>query len=146
MEDKVSEELEEVEEKLTEMNKKSHPQTKKNKQETVDMKEDDVVEGEVIGVDKNNNDRTKKQRGGKDIECVPSLGLLVVGYYSGSLWEGVFIQVRTLMFLAEWGEKSQIATIALAAAKVSVCDVCSVCVCDMCNYLCSVCVLSAFLE
>ena len=32
-------------------------------------------------------------------------------------WTGVFIQSLTLTFLAEWGDRSQIATIALAAAK-----------------------------
>jgi Ca2+/H+ antiporter, TMEM165/GDT1 family len=32
-------------------------------------------------------------------------------------WTGVFLQSLTLTFLAEWGDRSQIATIALAAAK-----------------------------
>ena len=32
-------------------------------------------------------------------------------------WSGVFLQSLTLTFLAEWGDRSQIATIALAAAK-----------------------------
>lgn len=121
MEDKVSEELEEVEEELAEMNKK---QSKKNKkklaQETSSM-DDDVeqqdVESADAGSDKNGDGAKQRRGGNKTLKHAPSSGLSAAGGYSGSSWEGVFIQSLSMTFLAEWGDRSQIATIALAAAK-----------------------------
>ncbi len=56
---------------------------------------------------------------GRTIKHAPSSsGLSAAGNYSGGSWESVFVQSLTLTFLAEWGDRSQIATIALAAAKV----------------------------
>ena len=48
------------------------------------------------------------------------------------------------MFLAEWGDWSEIDFIDLTDAKVCVCYVLSVCVCAVCNYLQSDCLLCAF--
>jgi len=121
MEDKVSEELEEVEEELAEMNKKKSKARKKKEEE--DEESDDI---EVQHLD-NNGDLSdtgggaKKRRGGKSgvKHAQSSGGLSAAGDYSGSSWEAVFLQALTMTFLAEWGDRSQIATIALAAAKVS---------------------------
>ena len=121
MEDRVSEELEEVEEELAEMNKKKSKARKKKEEE--DEESDDI---EVQHLD-NNGDLSdtgggaKKRRGGKSgvKHAQSSGGLSAAGDYSGSSWEAVFLQALTMTFLAEWGDRSQIATIALAAAKVS---------------------------
>jgi len=119
MEDKVSEELEEVEEELAEMNKKKSKARKKKEEE--DEESDDI---EVQHLDNNgdlsdNGGGAKKRRGGKVKHAQSSGGLSAAGDYSGSSWEAVFLQALTMTFLAEWGDRSQIATIALAAAKVS---------------------------
>ena len=74
------------------------------------------------------NNVAKKRRGGgggagsagfsKGGARTSSGGMSTAGEYSGNSWELVFLQALTLTFLAEWGDRSQIATIALAAAKV----------------------------
>lgn len=120
MEDKVSEELEEVEEELAEMNKKKSKARKKKEEED----EESDIEVQHL-VDNNNGDLSdngggaKKRRGGKSgvKHSQSSGGLSAAGDYSGSSWEAVFVQALTMTFLAEWGDRSQIATIALAAAK-----------------------------
>lgn len=121
MEDKVSEELEEVEEELAEMNKKQSKKNKKKLVQEASSMDDDVEQQDVESVEagnEKNGDGAKQRRGGnKAIKHAPSSGLSAAGGYSGSSWEGVFIQSLTMTFLAEWGDRSQIATIALAAAK-----------------------------
>jgi putative Ca2+/H+ antiporter (TMEM165/GDT1 family) len=121
MEDKVSEELEEVEEELAEMNKKQAKKNKKKLAQETSSADDDVEQQDVESVEasEKNGDGAKQRRGGnKTIKHAPSSsGLSAAGGYSGSSWEGVFIQSLTMTFLAEWGDRSQIATIALAAAK-----------------------------
>mmetsp|Transcript_14822 Transcript_14822/g.31106 ORF Transcript_14822/g.31106 Transcript_14822/m.31106 type:complete len:396 (+) Transcript_14822:159-1346(+) len=120
MEDKVSEELEEVEEELAELSKKQSKIKSKNKR-TAD---DDDVEGQdgPLGTSSDAGDGSaKKRRGGsnqnKTVKHSASSGLSAAGDYNSSSWEAVFVQSLTLTFLAEWGDRSQIATIALAAAK-----------------------------
>ncbi len=126
MEDKVSEELEEVEEELAEMSKKqkSAMQKKQMQQDESNgvMVVDDDTEAGMAGGGADVEDGAVKRRGGgggkKVVKHAPSSsGLSAAGGYSGSSWEAVFIQALTMTFLAEWGDRSQIATIALAAAK-----------------------------
>lgn len=121
MEDKVSEELEEVEEELAEMSKKQKAAMKKKQmQHQEDGGMDDDQENGIVGGGDVEDGAAVKRRGGgkKGIKHAPSSsGLSAASDYSGSSWEAVFIQALTMTFLAEWGDRSQIATIALAAAK-----------------------------
>eukprot|EP00804_Cyclotella_cryptica_P013628 CCRYP_012958-RA/>CCRYP_012958-RA protein AED:0.17 eAED:0.17 QI:171/1/1/1/1/1/2/3013/390 len=124
MEDKVSEELEEVEEELAELNKKQSKAKKKKKMVNEASSIDDDLEGQDgeiesadAGGDKNSDGAKQRRGGNKNLKHASSSGLSAAGGYSGTTWEGVFVQSLTLTFLAEWGDRSQIATIALAAAK-----------------------------
>jgi len=123
MEDKVSEELEEVEEELAEMSKKQKVAMKKKQmqhEEDGGMDDDQQETGMAGGGDVEDGVAVKRRGGGgkKGVKHAPSSsGLSAAGDYSGSSWEAVFIQALTMTFLAEWGDRSQIATIALAAAK-----------------------------
>lgn len=110
MEDKVSEELEEVEEELAEMNKKKN-KSKKKKEAEENVDDDDEENGDAEG------GAIKRRGGGKNLKHAPSSGMSAAGDYSGSSWEAVFLQALSMTFLAEWGDRSQIATIALASSK-----------------------------
>lgn len=85
---KCSDELEEVEEELL--------------HKTSNKKEDDENIEEGTGSTTEGNEASKVQK--KKVN-------------GSNDWEKVFIQSLTMTFLAEWGDRSQIATIALAAAK-----------------------------
>ena len=130
MEDKVSEELEEVEEELAEINKR-RDRARKNKQAQAEddgaVTSESDVEGGVLLENGDGSGRdvgAKKRRGGAGVSGggnktkAPRSGMTAAGSYSGASWEAVFLQALTMTFLAEWGDRSQIATIALAAAKV----------------------------
>lgn len=127
MEDKVSEELEEVEEELAEMSKKRNKARKKrHADEKNGMGGDDnsiIVNDNhnASGVDIEGGDGAKKRRGGGGGGLSKggsgNATSSKTGVDSGNSWESVFLQALTLTFLAEWGDRSQIATIALAAAK-----------------------------
>eukprot|EP00984_Skeletonema_dohrnii_P038096 scaffold40930_cov122-Skeletonema_dohrnii-CCMP3373.AAC.1 len=84
------------------------------------MDDDQQETGMAGGGDVEDGVAVKRRGGGgkKGVKHAPSSsGLSAAGDYSGSSWEAVFIQALTMTFLAEWGDRSQIATIALAAAK-----------------------------
>ena len=120
MENKVSEELEEVEEELAEMNKKKQ-RSKKKKQAENDNSSPDV-DGDIENGAEDDNGVKRRGGGGggggrQTKQAPSSSGLGAASDYSGSSWESVFLQSLTMTFLAEWGDRSQIATIALAAAK-----------------------------
>ncbi|KAL7431619.1 hypothetical protein ACHAXH_001538 [Discostella pseudostelligera] len=148
MQNKVSEELEEVEEELAEISKKQSKARKKKRAERDGGKpilnngtsndDDDTLDVEDGGqqqqpqqimenADSDMNGAKKRRGGGgvgsnstsgRTIKHAPSSsGLSAAGNYSGGSWESVFVQSLTMTFLAEWGDRSQIATIALAAAK-----------------------------
>ena len=135
MEDKVSEVLEEVEEELAEMSKKRNKARKKRHAEEKNgvgdndcgsIAQDHNSSGvDIEGGDGENGggDGAKKRRSGGGGGSVSKGGSgnassSKTGVDSGgNSWESVFLQALTLTFLAEWGDRSQIATIALAAAK-----------------------------
>lgn len=89
MADKVSDELEEVEEELGVTNKKN----------------DEEDGQEIKATNSNASDKN-----------VP-MGIDLSNIIPSSLDKNVLVQGFLLTFLAEWGDRSQIATIALAAAK-----------------------------
>lgn len=134
MEDKVSEELEEVEEELAEMSKKRNKARKKRHAEekngtggddnSIIVNDNHNASGvDIEGGDGENGggDGAKKRRGGGGGSLSKggsgNASSSKTGVDSGNSWESVFLQALTLTFLAEWGDRSQIATIALAAAK-----------------------------
>lgn len=137
MEDKVSEELEEVEEELAEMSKKRNKARKKRHAEekngtggddsSIIVNDNLNVSGvDIEGGDGENGggDGAKKRRGGKgggggsvSKGGSSNASSSKTGVDSSNSWESVFLQALTISFLAEWGDRSQIATIALAAAK-----------------------------
>ena len=137
MEDKVSEELEEVEEELAEMSKKRNKARKKRHAEekngtggddnSIIVNDNHNASGvDIEGGDGENGggDGAKKRRGGGgggggslSKGGSGNASSSKTGVDSGNSWESVFLQALTLTFLAEWGDRSQIATIALAAAK-----------------------------
>ena len=99
MEDKVSDELEEVEEELL--------QTKNKKDE------DDSDTGGGTSA----SDVSDVEGGSKRPPKRAASGIAGATAYKSSSFQATFVQSLTLTFLAEWGDRSQIATIALAAAK-----------------------------
>jgi len=91
---RVSEELEEVEEELLVVGKK---------------KRREEVEDDDDKKDEENNNKKKTP--------ISSGSISPTTRKKATTWYSVFVQSLTLTFLAEWGDRSQIATIALAAAK-----------------------------
>jgi putative Ca2+/H+ antiporter (TMEM165/GDT1 family) len=92
MSDKVSDELEEVEEELGRHSKKNDKDRKDD---------DDDVENPNNNHKNGSNSNGNGNDNGGDSKKV----------------QNIFFHVFLLTFLAEWGDRSQIATIALAAAK-----------------------------
>jgi len=73
------------------------------------------VEEELL---QNPNKKQDEERGeGKKKATTASGNAPLLGSKKNTTWSQVFVQSLTLTFLAEWGDRSQIATIALAAAK-----------------------------
>lgn len=102
MSDKVSDELEEVEEELG-------CNTKKN---DLSRRDDD----DDYNNDDSNNDNNGHHHHSNDEEGGNSSTVKQRTNVSNAR-KNVFLQAFLLTFLAEWGDRSQIATIALAAAK-----------------------------
>jgi len=103
MEDgKVSEELEEVEEELL-LSKKAEEDS--NREEVAEVQHNDMENG----------NSQISNTGFTTIAKKPKPPVNVT--HSVTPWDKIFTQSFTLTFLAEWGDRSQIATIALAGAK-----------------------------
>ena len=108
MQDKVSDELEEVEEELL------HTKNKKDEDEESDRDGGSDVDMENGGGDGVGGSEAGRRRPAKR---TTSSGLAGATAYKSTSFQATFVQSLTLTFLAEWGDRSQIATIALAAAK-----------------------------
>lgn len=104
MEDKVSDELEEVEEELL--------HTKNKKDEEGADSESDMENGGSVG-----SGGPESGNAGRKPAKRSASGLAGATAYKSTSFQATFVQSLTLTFLAEWGDRSQIATIALAAAK-----------------------------
>merc|ERR1739838_137213 len=63
-----------------------------------------------------NNGGVSFRKAASDVST-SSTGMSSAVRYSDSSWKRVLTQALTLTFIAEWGDRSQIATIALASAK-----------------------------
>ena len=109
MQDKVSDELEEVEEELLHTSSKS----KKDEEESSDLDGSDVDMENGGGGDGGAPEAGRRRPAKRSA----SSGLAGATAYKSTSFQATFVQSLTLTFLAEWGDRSQIATIALAAAK-----------------------------
>ena len=79
---------------------------------------DELLEVEEELIDKKGEgDDGDVEADGSDGKSKPRPGGFLSSYFSDEGSFAVFTQALTLTFLAEWGDRSQIATIALAAAK-----------------------------
>ena len=120
--DKVSDELEEVEEELL------HTGTKNKKDEDEESSSDLDMDGGNSDADMENGgsaggdgvggaQQSGRRRGAAQRSAGSGSGLAGATAYQSTSFRATFVQSLTLTFLAEWGDRSQIATIALAAAK-----------------------------
>ena len=133
LEDKVSDELQEVEEELAGSKKTDNDDDDKNAAKQNHTTDPDVtlsVDVEAGGPSLNclddDSSASSSSSSSSVVAVVPSSASGVPSFpgsryllssSSPSVWESTFVSSLTLTFLAEWGDRSQLATISLAASK-----------------------------
>ena len=113
--DKVSDELEEVEEELLHTSTKNKKDEDEESSSDMDGGSDVDMENGSSGGDGGAQESGRRRR--KAAKRSAGSGLAGATAYQSTSFQATFVQSLTLTFLAEWGDRSQIATIALAAAK-----------------------------
>ena len=113
--DKVSDELEEVEEELLHTSTKNKKDEDEESSSDMDGGSDVDMENGGSGGDGAGAQESGRRR--KAAKRSAGSGLAGATAYKSTSFQATFVQSLTLTFLAEWGDRSQIATIALAAAK-----------------------------
>ena len=113
--DKVSDELEEVEEELLHTSTKNKKDEDEESSSDMDGGSDVDMENGGSGGDAAGAQESGRRR--KAAKRSAGSGLAGATAYKSTSFQATFVQSLTLTFLAEWGDRSQIATIALAAAK-----------------------------
>ncbi|EFJ42338.1 hypothetical protein VOLCADRAFT_83682 [Volvox carteri f. nagariensis] len=81
------------------------------------FKKDEGEESELEQVEHELSDMNKSKSAGKDMKDMEKRRTNIMVALLGMLFSQIFLKSFTLTFLAEWGDRSQIATIGLAASE-----------------------------